>query len=107
MQLYLGFSGFDWDSANREKNWIQHKVTWWECEEAFFNQPLYVFPDAGHSLAEERHYVLGKTNQGRLLFIVFTRRKNRIRIISARDMHKKERKIYHEKAKKDSEVQEP
>ncbi len=70
----------------------------------FFNQPLYVFPDTGHSLAEERYYLLGKTNNSRRLFIVFTRRKNRIRIISARDMHRKERKVYHEKAKKDSEI---
>lgn len=104
MKLFSGFSGFDWDSANREKNWIQHQVAWWECEEMFFNQPLYVFLDTGHSSGEERYYALGRTNHARLLFIVFTRRKNRIRIISARDMHKKERKVYHEKAKKDSEV---
>ncbi len=104
MKLFSGFSGFDWDAANRDKNWHQHKVDRWQCEEVFFNQPLYVFPDTGHSLAEERYYLLGKTNNSRRLFIVFTRRKNRIRIISARDMHRKERKVYHEKAKKDSEI---
>ncbi len=107
MKLYSEFGGFDWDAANREKNWHQHKVTWWQCEEVFFNQPLYVFLDTSHSLAEQRYYTLGKTNNGRLLFVVFARRRNRIRIISARDMHRKERKVYHEKAKKDSEIQEP
>ena len=107
MKPFSGFSGFGWDSANRDKNWHRHKVGWWECEEVFFNQPLYVFPDTGHSSAEERYYGLGKTNHARLLFIVFTRRKNRIRVISARDMHKRERKVYYEKAKKDSKIQEP
>ncbi len=104
MKVFLGFEGFDWDTGNREKSWIQHRVAWWECEEAFFNQPLYVFPDTGHSLAEDRYYALGKTNSARLLFIVFTRRRNKIRVISARDMHRKERRIYLEKAKTDSEV---
>lgn len=104
MKVFPDFEGFDWDSGNREKSWLQHKVAWWECEEVFFNQPLYVFPDVGHSLAEERYYALGKTSSARLLFIVFTRRKNKIRAISARDMHRKERRVYLEKAKKDSAV---
>lgn len=104
MQIFSQFSGFDWDDANRDKNWRKHRVAWWECEEIFFNQPLYIFPDPRHSLMEERYYALGKTNSSRMLFVVFTRRKSKIRIISARDMHKKERKVYLEKAQKDSEV---
>ena len=104
MQLYQHFTGFEWDSANREKNWQKHRVAWWECEEAFFNQPLYVSPDQRHSLKEERYYALGRTTRGRFLFVVFTRRRNKVRIISARDMHKKERRIYNEKAQKDSAV---
>jgi uncharacterized protein len=55
-------------------------------------------------LKEERYYALGKTTHGRFLFVVFTRRRNRIRVVSARDMHKKERKVYNEKAQKDSAV---
>jgi hypothetical protein len=70
----------------------------------FFNQPLYIMPDPIHSDAEERFYALGKTNGQRLLFLVFTRRKAKVRVISARDMHKKERKVYNEKAQKDSQV---
>jgi uncharacterized DUF497 family protein len=104
MQVFSRFRGFDWDDANREKNWLRHKVTWQECEEVFFNQPLYVYPDQRHSLTEERFYALGKTNGSRFLFVVFTRRKTRIRIISARDMRKKERRVYLEKAERDSEV---
>jgi len=104
MKIFSQFTGFDWDSANQEKNRIKHNVTWLECEEVFFNQPLYVHHDRSHSLKEERYYALGQTNKHKLLFIVFTRRKSKIRIVSARDMHKKERKVYYEETKRDSEV---
>ena len=104
MHVFQQFIGFDWDDANRDKNWQKHHVAWWECEEVFFNQPLYVSRDQRHSLAEERYYALGKTTNGRLLFVVFTRRRNKIRIISARDMHKKEQRIYNEKAQKDTAI---
>jgi uncharacterized protein len=87
-------TGFDWDDGNRNKNWIKHKVSNSECEEIFFNLPLLVEADAKHSILEKRYYVLGQTNQGRFLFIVFTERNKRIRVISARDMNRKERSIY-------------
>ncbi len=104
MNIYSELNGFDWNDANRYKNWKKHHVAWWECEEVFFNQPVYVFPDSAHSGTEMRHYVLGVTNANRPLFIVFTKRGDNIRIISARDMHRKERKAYHEKAKRDSKI---
>ena len=104
MEIFSKFTGFEWDDSNRNKNWEKHRVTWVECEEVFFNQPLYVMSDPLHSVAEERFYVLGRTNSKRLLFLVFTHRKTKIRIISARDMHKKERKVYNEKAQKDSKI---
>ena len=86
--------GFDWDAGNSEKNWQKHGVSVGECEETFFNQPLLVAFDAAHSLGEARHFALGRTNQGRLLFIAFTYRGTKIRVISARDMSRKERMIY-------------
>ena len=62
----------------------------------FFNDPLLLLEDAKHSQREVRFHALGKTDEGRLLHITFTlRHKNTlIRVISARDMHKKERVIY-------------
>ena len=66
----------------------------------FFNQPLIVVKDIKHSQKEERFYVLGRTDKDRRLFIAFTIRKKQIRIISSRDMNKKEREIY-EKYKKE------
>lgn len=87
-------TGFDWDENNREKNWNRHGVLAGECEEAFFNLPLLLQPDASHSQSEPRYYILGHTNLGRRLFIAFTLRTDKIRVISARDMSKKERSIY-------------
>jgi len=102
LKILSKFAGFDWDEGNKNKNWIKHRVLDAECEEIFFNIPLVVFPDKAHSKGEERHYVLGKTNRGRLLFLVFTPRGDKIRIISARDMSKKERRCYYESQKSHS-----
>jgi hypothetical protein len=85
---------FDWDVGNLEKNWLKHGVSPLECEEVFFNQPLVVAPDDVHSAQEERYYVLGRTDANRHLYVVFTLRGHKIRVISARNMSRKERKIY-------------
>ena len=89
-------SGFEWDKGNSIKNWIRHRVTRGECEQVFFNEPLLVFDDRRHSKEEQRWFLLGKTDADRPLFVVFTIRENLIRVISARDMNKKEREIYNE-----------
>lgn len=86
--------GFEWDAANRDKNWQRHQVHFKECEEVFFNKPLLVSFDPSHSQSEARYHVLGSTNVERRLFISFTIRSNKVRVISARDQSKKERKIY-------------
>lgn len=86
--------GFDWDSGNRDKNWLKHRVASGECEEVFFNLPMLLQADPAHSQSERRSFVLGQTNAGRYLFIVFTIRNDKIRVISARDLSQKERVIY-------------
>ena len=87
-------TGFDWDEGNLEKNWISHKVTASECEQIFFNLPLVVADDIKHSQKENRLYALGQTDANRLLFLVFTIRQKLIRVISARDMNRKEIRMY-------------
>ena len=89
-----GCTGFEWDSANAGKIWKKHRVTPNECEQVFFHLPLVLADDAGRSQAERKFYGLSVTNVGRLLFVVFTPRRDRIRVISARDMSRKERRIY-------------
>lgn len=89
-------SSFDWDKGNINKNWIKHKVDYKEAEEIFFNKPLLVEEDIKHSSKEKRFETLGQTNKGRKLFIAYTIRNNKIRIISTRDQDNKERKKYGE-----------
>jgi len=86
--------GFDWDSGNSEKNKVKHDVTISECEEVFVNLPLLLADDEKHSQAEKRYYVLGQTNKKRQMFVAFTARQNKIRVISARDMNRKEGDLY-------------
>jgi len=87
--------GFEWDDGNFTKN-DAHGVSLVEAEQVFFNEPLLILEDARHSQIETRFHALGKTNQSRNLHITFTLRAHstRIRVISARDMHRKERSIY-------------
>ena len=87
-------TGFQWDKGNFLKNWETHSVRATECEQIFFNRSILVVPDLKHSKRETRYYVLGQTDTGRQLFLVFTVRGTLIRIISARDMNRKETKEY-------------
>ena len=88
------FEGFDWSGGNAEKNWDGHRVTPLEAEQIFFNAPLFTGMDMTHSQKEKRFYALGKTNEGRELFVAFTMRGQRLRVVSVRDMSRKERKVY-------------
>lgn len=81
--------GFAWDEGNINKNSDKHGISKNECEELFFNQPLFVASDEKHSITEIRCYDLGKTDESSLLFVVFTIRNNKIHVISARDMSRK------------------
>lgn len=95
-EILAGLAGFEWDEGNLTKSWEKHQVSALECEQVFFKRPLIALPDERHSESEPRFYALGQTDTGRRLFIVFTARNGLIRVISARDMSRKERKIYEE-----------
>ena len=84
-------NGFQWDAG---KNWDLHQVAQGECEQVFFNRPLLVAPDIEHSQREPRYAALGQTNAARRLAVVFTIRETLIRVISARDVSRRERRIY-------------
>ena len=94
--------GFDWDEGNSNKNWHLHEVTDGECEDVFFNLPLIIASDKKHADNESRLFALGRTDADRWLFVAFTIRNKLIRVISARDMTKREERIYAEKIKRDS-----
>lgn len=86
-------TGFDWDAGNARKNADKHDVSQAGAEQVFFNEPLLMVTDVAHSVAERRVHALGRTDDGRLLHITFTLRDDatRLRVISARDMSRRER----------------
>ena len=94
-------TGFDWDAGNARKSADKHDVSHFEAEQLFFNAPLLLSPDAKHSQDEIKNHALGKTDAGRRLHVTFTLRGGGtlIRVISARDMHRKERAVYEQREK--------
>ena len=88
--------GFEWDTGNQRKSDTKHGVSMAEAEQVFFREPLLLVADERHSGLEARWHALGHTDGGRRLHLAFTLRQagTRIRVISARDMHRKERSIY-------------
>ena len=93
--MFRKLTGFEWDKGNFNKNWIRHKITNKECEEAFFDSNRKISRDVLHSKKEVRFMLLGKTKRGKLLFICFTKRRSKARIISARRLNKKQEKLYY------------
>ncbi len=98
MKIFIKVKEFQWDKGNKNKNWLKHKVSNQESEEAFFDKKVKILKDILHSNKEKRFILLGKTKKERLLFIVFTIRDKKIRVISSRDANKKEVKLYEKKS---------
>lgn len=96
------FEGFEWDEGNAGKNRHRHRVTDAESEEVFSNEPLIVVRYSSHSRSELRYAVRGVTNLGRRLTVIFAVRNALMRVISAREMNRREERIYEEKIKRDS-----
>ncbi len=103
MEILLLPFKFEWDKHNTQ-HIKRHDIEPTECEEAFFNLPLIINPDITHSQTEIRYHALGKTNTGRNLLMVFTIHSKNIRVITARNMNKKERRLYNEKTKENSQI---
>ena len=95
-------TGFDWDESNAVKNWEDHRVTPEEAEDVFFHEPFVMRFDPAHSKREKRYWALGRTSQGRGLFVAFTIRGKLIRVISVRDMSHREREVYERYEEADS-----
>jgi uncharacterized DUF497 family protein len=87
-------TGFEWDEASRKSNWQRYHIEEGECHDVFFNLPLFVQTDLENIPVKRRSYILGQTLSGRKLFIAFTIHKDKIRIITARDMSKREQLLY-------------
>src|SRR5438128_595401 len=93
-EFFRGITGFKWDEGNSEKTWQRHGVTQAEAEQVFFNRPLVVTGDPKQSAKETRYFTLGRTDEGREMTVIFTFRGSLLRVISARPMSRKERRVY-------------
>ena len=91
-------TGFEWDRGNIDKSYQKHRITPNEAEEVFLDEDILLLEDIKHSRQEERFEAIGKTIKGMILFLAFTIRRNKIRIISARATNKKERRQYEQKS---------
>ena len=97
--------GFQWDEGNAEKNLVSHQVTRSEIELVFFSVPVVIDESFPQQDRESRYYALGQTDAGRMLFVVFTIRDQLIRVISARDVSRRERGAYlNDDEKTDTEI---
>jgi len=96
MQVFKNPHSFQWDKGNIDKNWLKHKITNQDCEKAFYDHHKRVLKDKMHSGKEAGYILLGKANK-QILFIVFTLRRNKVRVISARRINRKEKKLYAQK----------
>jgi uncharacterized DUF497 family protein len=88
-----GVTGYDWDNANIS-HIAKHHVTPDEAEDVFFDEQNVLDDDVRHLSAEERFIIIDKTQKGRLLYQIFTRRGDKIRVISSRDINKKEVRLF-------------
>jgi uncharacterized DUF497 family protein len=97
MDVLEGVIGFEWDEGNIE-HIAEHDVIPDEAEEVFSDTDNVLDEDIEHSVIEDRFLIIGKTEKGRLLYQIFTRRGDKIRVISSRDINKKEVFLYEKKA---------
>ncbi|EKE13872.1 MAG: hypothetical protein ACD_12C00773G0001 [uncultured bacterium] len=88
------YTEFEWDKGNIDKSFKKHKISPNEAEEIFLDENLKILKDIRHSQKEERFIALGITKSSKKLFIVYTVRRGKIRIISSRPMNKKQRTYY-------------
>ena len=65
-------TGFDWDDGNRLKNEQKHEVSVGECEQLFFNKPLVILEAHAHTTGEDRYAAFGRTDEDRVLTVIFT-----------------------------------
>ncbi len=100
MKVWQQPTQFDWDDGNSAKN-RSHGLEISEIEEAFLSERKLLAVDYKHNQAESRYILLACNRQSRWLYVVFTMRQDKIRVISARYMHQKEVDRY-EKALKNS-----
>lgn len=96
MKLFNKIVAFEWDSGNKQ-HIAKHNVKSEEAEEVFYDDNCVNFKDLKHSGIEERYIIIGSTKKKKILYQVFTIRRDKIRIISSRNLNRKEVSLYEKK----------
>ena len=87
---------FEWDPKKAALNLKRHGVSFQEAATVFGDPLSITVLDPDHSFEENRYIIVGQSHRGRLLIVSYTERGDRIRIISARELTRQERKAYEE-----------
>jgi uncharacterized DUF497 family protein len=89
---------FDWDKTKAKLNIQKHGISFEEAKEIWNDEFAAFLHDPDHSIIEERFLMIGYSQKNNLLFVSFTERNQKIRLVSARKATKSER-IKHEENK--------
>lgn len=84
---------FEWDDSKNETNIAKHELSFYEAQEAFFDKNRVILLDTRHSSSEKRYFCIGKTTNGGIATVRFTKRNGGIRIIGA-GYWRKGKKLY-------------
>ena len=95
-RVSLFLMNFVWDASKATNNWQDHRVSFQEAVTVFGDPLSLTAPDPDHSLMENRYIIVGRSQNGRLLMVAHTERTDAIRIISARELTRGERRQYEE-----------
>ncbi|WP_310429924.1 BrnT family toxin [Chamaesiphon sp. VAR_48_metabat_135_sub] len=85
---------FEWDEEKAKSNISTHDVSFDEATSVFEDPLFLTFADPEHSIQEQRFVIMGESARGRLLVVSYTERADATRLISARQVTRKERKAY-------------
>lgn len=88
--------GFEWDENKARQNLVKHNISFVEATTVFLDLLSITIDDPDHSQSEQRYIIIGYSNRGRLLVVVYVDRSDNIRIISARQATRYERRTYEE-----------
>ncbi|HEX3529923.1 MAG TPA: BrnT family toxin [Thermoanaerobaculia bacterium] len=86
----------EWDPEKASHNLKKHGVSFEEAKTVFDDALFLVYADPAHSMEENRLLILGQSDRGRLLVVAYTERRKSVRLISAREATRRERKAYEE-----------
>ena len=88
---------FEWDPDKAASNRRRHGISFHEAATALGDPLGTTFPDPYHSVGERRYVTIGASDAGRLIVVAHVDRSNRVRIISARRVTRRERRFYEQK----------